>query len=1279
MLPGDVVADRFAIEQHAAAGGMGTVYRARDLAEGVLVALKVVTGVGGDAGRFAREAAVLAELQHPRIVRYLGHGTTPQGDGWLAMEWLEGEDAGARLARAGLDLRESLALVRGAAEGLAAAHRRGVVHRDVKPGNLFLPGLAVERVKVLDFGIARMAGAGRGPTRTGAIVGTPAYMAPEQARGGGAVGPAADVFALGCLLFECVTGRPPFAGENVMAVLAKVLLAAPPPASSIRPELPEGIDDLLSALLAKDPARRLADGAAVVAAIDDLGDVASTSAPAAAARTPFLGALEQRVVCVVVVPPLAGTDGHATTVLDRDAVGIDPEASAIEAARRAIEPLGGRLEWLADGSVVVSVLGEGTATDQATRAARCALALLPVLGARPVYVATGRGVVGGRAPVGDVVDRAVEALAQHHDPGVWLDEATALLLGDRFTIETTARGALLRGDREQIAPGRRLLGRATGFVGREREVATLAGLFEEAALESVARVAVVVAPAGAGKTRLLGELVRRVEADASPLVLSGEGDPSRAGSPWGLLGPAIRRVAGVPAGATPEVARVALEHRVDRVLAGPDAPRAAAFLGAVAGLPPSPTAPADVRAALDDPTLLAEGVASSWVSWLEAESTEAPIVIALDDLQWGDLPSIKLVDVALRALVARPLFVLAAGRPELRDAFPSLWQGRDAQELRLGALTPRAAERLVRGALGEAAEEQVVASIVDRGQGNAFFLEELVRAAASGDGRALPDSVLGTVQARLDAIGPEARRVLRAASVFGLTFWRSGVAHLLGGEQRTTAVGEWLEDLERREVVVRRPWSTVPGDVEYGFPHALLRDAAYAMLTPEDRVLGHQLAAGWLGARRDVDPVVLAEHWSAGNQPARAAAAFVAAAEQARAASDLRASLERARRAIACGAEGAVRGEARTLEAEALHAAGANDASLAAAQEALTLLPVGSRAWYLALTFGVMAAARAHQLAIAEDMARFALAAPADGDGVEDRRWLCLCTCARQMIHTRLPFGDALLQAMDASPPDEAQLGPQTLGTLVELRARRAQRQGDLGATVSGLEAALAAIERVASPYLAVPYSVHLAMALIDVGDLARAEELATRAHAAAARSEAGPASYASYALVKVLLRQGRVAEARRIHAATTWSTTETRMIAWEAWMRASLLRGEGDLEGAIAAARDAVASGAVPPIRATMLGLLADLLLDAGRPAEAAVAVAEAVTLATASGETVDEELRIALTHVRALRANGEDGAAAVALAEARDRLARRAATLDPARRALYLDQPEARAIADG
>ena len=256
---GDLFANRYRIERTVGGGGMGTVYLAHDERDGTVCALKLMQETDSDEQsrlRFEREAAVLAKLSHPGIVRYFGHGYGPDGTPYLAMEWLDGEDLAQRLRSQSLSVSESVSLVAAALDALAHAHRAGVIHRDIKPANLFLMGGAKGALKLIDFGVARLAG-GSGRTRTGAVLGTPAYMSPEQIRGLRELDGRADLFSIGSVLFECLYGQTPFHSDQPMGVLGKILFEPAPDLRQLRPDLPTALCDLVHSLLAKDPAQRV--------------------------------------------------------------------------------------------------------------------------------------------------------------------------------------------------------------------------------------------------------------------------------------------------------------------------------------------------------------------------------------------------------------------------------------------------------------------------------------------------------------------------------------------------------------------------------------------------------------------------------------------------------------------------------------------------------------------------------------------------------------------------------------------------------------------------------------------------------------------------------------------------------------------------------------------------------------------------------------------------------------------------------------------------------------
>jgi hypothetical protein len=915
---GDVVGDRFEILARRGAGGMGEVFRARDLEAGGDVAVKVLRGPGAD--RFGREAEALTSLFHPAIVRFVARGTTADGAPFLAMEWLEGEDLDERLGRGPLDVAQARVLAGRVASALAAAHARGVVHRDVKPANVFLPGGDVGAAKVLDFGIARLTDLGPA-TATGTVLGTLGYMAPEQARGERDVDPRCDLFSLGCVLFECLAGRPAFHGEHAVAVLAKVLIESPPRLADLGVALPAALDDLVARLLAKSPDDRPASAAAV---LEELGRIDASPASTAPPAPRGLTDDEVEVVSVALVAADEGAE-HAQTVASEDWHALRTGLS------RAVAASGGRIDPLLGGTFVATVASLGTPRDRARSVARMALAMRAAAPHLPMAVATGRGASGASRPVGEVLDRAasrLRAIARAGDPEIALDDLTADLVDGDFAVARRGGGAVLVGDRrvETDRPAR------AACFGRDRELATIAALYDECADEPSARAALLVGVAGAGKTRLVAEAVARARAARDATVWAANAEPLGHGSPYALVARLVRAAAGVRGDEGPEAQLAKITDLAARH-AGPGAPRVGAALAATCGLAARPEGGEPEREAFE--------------ALLAGASRARPLLLVLEDLHWADRPSARLVDGALRRLADAPIFVLGTARPEVATALPGLWAGRSVDEIRVGELGRRAAERVVRARLGDAASKATVDAILERAAGNALFLEELARAVAAGRREGLPDTVAGVIEARLRTLDPESRRLLRAASVLGRTFFASGAAALLGPGATREATRARLDELCDREVLALAD-AALDGDALYAFPHALVRDAAYAMLTDEDRALGHRLAADWLEHRGAVDPLEIALHCDRAGAAERAIGWLERAAADVLAAGELSEALDHVRRALELGAEGPARGRLAALAADALFQLGDLGAAQAQAKEALALLPQGTPEWYRA-------------------------------------------------------------------------------------------------------------------------------------------------------------------------------------------------------------------------------------------------------------------------------------------------------------------------------------------
>lgn len=880
MVAGAVIAGRFEIERAASSGGMGTVYRARDLRTGQTVALKLLhpqSASGQDATRLMIESQLLAELRHPRIVSYIAHGRTPTGHPFLAMEWLDGEDLSKRLLRQPLTLRESILLIRSAAEGLAAAHTRGIVHRDIKPSNLFLLSGDPERVMLLDFGVARQQQRAMSLTRTGAMVGTPGYMAPEQARGQRDLGPSADIFSLGCVFLECLTGQPPFVAPHFAALLTKILFDEAPSVVSLRPEVPPGVSDLVARMLRKDPLQRPRDGAALLSELDavapPLQDWTSAAPNPGPAAAPF--GTEQSLMSILLASQPGPSEERGKT-----ASGSNLEPSAGQPLQvlisDALAALGASVEWLPDQTLLVSVTASsaaprGTALECAAQAARCAIHVRKLWPEALIVVATGRGVITGSILGGEVIERVRQFLDVHlaadlgtdeARPDILLDELTALLIGAPYVARLSPGLYRLAPERRTGNEQKPLLTALAPFVGRGHEMDMLVTARHECESESLATAVVITAPAGLGKTRLRQEFVSTLQADLEPLTLiHARALPGRQGPGSSLLGWALRSLCGIHETDARSAAQSKLDRRLGGRLAGPEHDLARAALRWLCGC----------SEAVDHELLALDGASDDepsqplvlgFVSWLGAECDTTTVLISLDDLQWADALSVNLVEQALRTLSDRPLMVLALARPEVTERFPQLWSECRCTELSLPGLSRAACERLVHEVLGPELPPATVERMLARAGGSPLYLESLIRAAAEGKTEAVPETLLAMIQADLLSHPPLARRLLRAASVFGLTFCADGVLHLLGNTPPLAAadVERCFKLLVESQVLTfLRDGARAPGGA-YAFRQRLVQEALYELLSPSERLSGHREALAFLRAAGETDPSVLAEH-----------------------------------------------------------------------------------------------------------------------------------------------------------------------------------------------------------------------------------------------------------------------------------------------------------------------------------------------------------------------------------------------------------------------------------
>jgi eukaryotic-like serine/threonine-protein kinase len=759
---GTWIAARFVVEQLAGSGGMGAVYRCRDELTQRPVALKVLRGVGEQyASRFRREASVLSSLMHPAIVRYVTHGSTDDGMPYLAMEWLHGEDLAERLRQGRLTVAQSVTLARRLCEGIAAAHARGFLHRDIKPSNVFLVDREVGAAKLLDFGLAHRRAATQTLTRAGTILGTVGYMAPEQATGAGVRDLRGDLFSIGCVLYECLTGSPAFSGENHVAVLDKVLRTEPPRVSTLREGVTPELDALLVSLLWKTPDGRPQDAASVARALRVIE--AGGRLPVEASQRKVADPLRPPPVLEVVV-----------------AIGGNPEQS-LDALAGVGDGLGLRSMQVPDRSaLLLRSVREASLhlLDKAEHALRCALRLKRSHPHLAIALATGltderAGCLAGAAPAWAAV-RVGEGASMPW--AVVVDALTLALLEPVARMAWTALpdGAAvsaLYGDADTVPPEHE----SDALLGRDKELRLLEATLTECVADSVARVVLITGEAKMGKTRLFRAFAARIRARAEAAVVVVRADAAEREEPYALL----RKLVGDPL-----------------------APLS------------SPTRDAHAREAL--------------LAWVQSRCADGPLVLVLEDLQWGDLASIGCLGACVVAAAEQPLLVLGLTRPDARTGARASWH--DPQEVSLRGLTDRAAERLVTRALGEHLDRDDVARMLRLAEGRPLVLAQLTRAGAAWP--ALPAAAIALAQEQLASLAPPLLRVLRAASAFHVGCRARDLSAVLGDDP--SHLRESLHRLVQEGLLVEHVGSDMTCPSRYEFQSELTREAARGLLRDDE-------------------------------------------------------------------------------------------------------------------------------------------------------------------------------------------------------------------------------------------------------------------------------------------------------------------------------------------------------------------------------------------------------------------------------------------------------------
>lgn len=909
-------------------GGMGVVYKGVDERLDRVVALKVLAPqYAEDPGarkRFIREARVASSLQHQHICTIHEIDETAGGQLFISMDYYEGETLQQILLRGLPPLETILDYAIQIAEGLAAAHTRNIIHRDIKPGNIMITPEG--KVRILDFGLAKLTGK-YDSTHTGKVLGSVSYISPEQAQGTG-VDHLTDIWSLGVVLYEMSTGVLPFAHEYDAAVIYSILDKSPVPPTEINEEVPEALEILIYKCLRKNKKERIQSAEEALRELATiLESMANAGNEVTRKKQVRKREAERRMVTLLVaeisnyqelVSRMDEEEAdrifqHCSDLIDSTAgkyggiltgrsdqnltflfgLARTGENAPVQAVNAAID-ISGRMKHLNEtdrpdppvimklgintGTAIVKISSVHEGTDKYT-----------VTGDTPALAHQIKSLsTEGRILVGPVTYRHTNRLFEYSPSKPMAPSGGR----DPFPVyELRSNG--IRDIRKTI-PLDGLV--RTEMVGREEEL-DLLHFYLLKLIWGEGFIVNVIGEAGVGKSRLIAEFlrmdeIRRVTVLEGHALASGENL-----SFYPVIG-LIKSMAGIGESEDEKGARHKLEASIRHFCSG-EAGEVFPFIARLMGM--ELTGDHAERLKGLEGEGLEKLILKNLRTLVTMASEKKPLVILLEDLHWADQSSLRLLKSLLRLAGSHPVLFINVFRPDYRETGEMMRTAvRDRfekfhTEINLGTLTEQESELLINKLLNtRSVQGRASAIIYERAEGNPLYLEELVRSmidegsisvhegtvSVSKDtgSLAVPGTLHEVLIARIDRLDEDSRSLVRTASVIGRHFFRKVLCEVVN----ETDIDRILDHLKQIQLIreTRRMQ-----EVEYLFRHVLIQQAAYDTILPKQRKELH------LKVARAIETVfsdrihdffgILAYHYSLGEDPDHSEKYLIHAGEQA--------------------------------------------------------------------------------------------------------------------------------------------------------------------------------------------------------------------------------------------------------------------------------------------------------------------------------------------------------------------------------------------------------------
>jgi len=873
---GTLLGGTYRLKSFLGSGGMGVVYKAEHQRTGRLLAAKILRPTLSSDNkiveRFQREARAAAALGHPNIVEIIDINIDEEtGLHYIIMEFLEGNDLSVLLTKQSpFPLEKTIWVAQNLLLAMEAAHSAGIIHRDIKPANIFISKVGdLESVKLLDFGISKFFS---GTSITGGIVlGTPLYMAPEQACSSEEIDLRADIFSAGVVIYEMLTSHSPFEAPSIPAVIFKLISVEPEPIEKYRKDIPKEICSAIMQAMSKDPEKRFSSAKEFLLALTSPINGSRDKTELLKQSKYYNLEDEIRLVTILFI---SLTTTYSTKKEFYQCEIYDKLINATNLIQQKINENGGWVEKIL-GDSVLAIFGFSKSTgDDAVKAVRTALEIKNIINdsniSLKIGLSTGKvlstSTYGKKEKlniIGEAIGIARSAATENIGDEVIIDEDTARHICGRFKIEELIPikngeddtqklyRVLMEYPHGLIVEQKELFGKTIKLIGRDFELNILKNLYGRCIEESSFQLVLITGAIGVGKSSLVNEFRIYIENSSSDqITFFAGGVPVESRISLGYFSDMLKLKMGIHANdkSSEITEKIELYLRSWKIDPNSEGFHILNALREIFGM--SNNNPMEGRDIIQKSEIIG--------LFFELLTKSLPLLIVLEDLQWADQISLEFLSKIFQMLENKPVFVIGVSRQKsaenIEKIFPDI---KPSLLIELQPLTKKSVHYYLENIFNSKDIVSVLENIVAPAEGNPLFIEEILQdlvrkkfiekfgekwiISKKLEEIEIPSKIEAVLQSRLDSLSTNEKYLISNASVCGYSFWDSFLSKIGISNFEFT-----LNKLIKEGIIKQNFTTKFKATKEYSFRNKLIRDTAYDSLGPKEKKRVHGEFANWL-------------------------------------------------------------------------------------------------------------------------------------------------------------------------------------------------------------------------------------------------------------------------------------------------------------------------------------------------------------------------------------------------------------------------------------------------